>query len=72
VITDGDWHRIGLVSDGSNRILYVDDVQVASDAYDKGWLIGGLQIGAGKNLDPGTFWFGQIDDVRIYSEAITL
>ena len=71
VITDGNWHRIGLTWDGSNRILYVDDVQVASDTYDKGYLVGDLQIGAGKNLDPGTFWFGLIDDVRIYKRAIT-
>jgi hypothetical protein len=71
VITDGNWHRIGLVWDGSNRILYADAVEVASDTYDKGWLFGGLQIGAGMNLDPGTFWSGLIDDVRIYNRAIT-
>ncbi|MHC4192504.1 MAG: LamG-like jellyroll fold domain-containing protein [Planctomycetota bacterium] len=71
IITDGHWHRIGLVWDGINRILYVDDVQVASDTYDKGYLVGDLQIGAGKNLDPGTFWFGLIDDVRIYNRAIS-
>ena len=71
IITDGNWHWIGLTWDGSNRILYVEGVEVASDTYDKGWLIGGLQIGAGKNLDPGTFWFGLIDDVRIYDRAIT-
>jgi hypothetical protein len=29
VITDGDWHRVGLVWDGTNRVLYVDDVAVA-------------------------------------------
>jgi hypothetical protein len=43
----------------------------AADAYDKGFLLGDLQIGAGKNLDPSTFWFGLIDDVRIYDRAIT-
>jgi len=31
VITDGQWHRIGLVWDGSNRTLYVDGVVVADD-----------------------------------------
>ncbi|MHC4461988.1 MAG: LamG-like jellyroll fold domain-containing protein [Planctomycetota bacterium] len=71
VITDGNWHRIGLVWDGSNRILYVDDVQVASDTYSQGFLVGDLQVGAGKSLDPGTFWSGLIDDVRIYNQAIT-
>ena len=71
VITDGNWHRVGLVLDGSNRILYVDDVEVVSDICDKGMLSGELQIGAGKNLDPGTFWSGLIDDVRIYNRAVT-
>ena len=31
VIADGDWHHVGLTCDGSNRILYVDDVEVARD-----------------------------------------
>ena len=31
VITDGQWHRIGLVWDGTNRILYVDGIVVAED-----------------------------------------
>jgi hypothetical protein len=37
----------------------------------KGYLVGDLQIGAGKNLDPGSFFSGLIDDVRIYDRAIT-
>jgi hypothetical protein len=71
VITDGNWHRIGLVWDGSHRTLYVDDVEVAADKYDKGMLYGGLYIGAGKSLEPGTFWSGLIDDVHIYDRLIT-
>jgi hypothetical protein len=31
VITDGQWHRIGLVWDGSQRMLCVDGVTVAED-----------------------------------------
>ncbi len=27
VITDDNWHRVGFVWDGSQRILYVDDTQ---------------------------------------------
>jgi hypothetical protein len=30
----------------------------------------GLHIGAGKGLEPGTFWKGLIDDVRIYDRAV--
>lgn len=31
IITDGAWHRVGFTWDGSNRILYVDGVEVARD-----------------------------------------
>ena len=72
VITDGHWHRIGLVSDGSNRMLYVDDVEAAKDAQ-AGFeaTYGSLSLGAGTNLEPGSFFSGLIDDVRIYDRAIT-
>ena len=72
VITDGNWHRIALVWDGSHRTLYVDDVAVAEDtqtnleASDNG-----LYIGAGKAMEAGSFWSGLIDDVRIYNRAVT-
>jgi len=72
VITDGNWHRIGLVWDGSHRTLYVDDLAVAEDTQAN--LAGsenGLYIGAGKAMEPGTFWSGLIDDVRIYNRAVT-
>ncbi len=71
-ITDGDWHRIGLVWNGSSRTLYVDDVEVAKDTQiDLKSSNDGLHIGAGKNLDPGSFFSGLIDDVRIYNRAVT-
>ncbi len=72
VITDDSWHRVGLVWEGAARILYVDDVEVAGDV--QGNLAGtsaGLYIGAGKALEPGSFFSGLIDDVRIYSRAVT-
>jgi hypothetical protein len=70
-ITDGQWHRIGLVWDGSHRILYVDDVVVADDTQ-HGMVSSetGLYIGAGQALDSGTFFSGLIDDVRIYNRAV--
>jgi hypothetical protein len=72
VITDGAWHRVGFVWDGSNRILYVDDVEVARDVQPGlGSSKGGLYLGAGKNLEPGSFFSGLIDDVRIYNQAVS-
>jgi hypothetical protein len=71
VITDGNWHRVGLVCDGANRSLYVDDVLVATDTQSE--LVGsggGLNIGCGKSQAPGSFWAGLIDEVRIYNRAV--
>ncbi len=71
VITDGDWHRVGFVWDGSQRILYVDDVEVAKDTKTQlAGSTGDLYIGTGRNLDAGNFFSGLIDDIRIHSAAL--
>jgi hypothetical protein len=72
VITDGNWHRVGLVWDGSDRVLYADDAEVARDTQSGlETSEGGLYIGAGSTLDPAGFFSGLIDDVRIYNRAIS-
>lgn len=70
-IADGAWHRIGLTWDGRHRVLYVDDIEAARDtpASLQGSR-GDLHIGAGKDLAPGTFWSGLIDDVRVYDRVV--
>jgi hypothetical protein len=73
-ISDGQWHHIGFVWDGSYRILYYDGIQVAKDTAAQNPLKpadGGLHIGAGKTLSAGTFFSGLIDDVRIYDRALS-
>ena len=71
IITDGNWHRIGLVRDGLQRILYVDGIAVAQDTQE-GFvsLENGLYIGAGRSLETGSFFSGLIDDVRIYNRVV--
>jgi len=72
VITDGNWHRIGFVWDGSHRTLYVDGVVVAEDTQTGlQSSSNGLYIGTGKAMAPGTYWSGLIDDVRIYNRAVS-
>jgi Tol biopolymer transport system component len=69
VITDGKWHRIALVWDGADRILYVDGKEVARDPQpDLSVADGKCIIGAGSKT--GTGWSGLIDDVRIYSRVV--
>jgi hypothetical protein len=71
-LTDGRWHRIGLVWNGSRRALFVDSVKVAEDTEDGQGVFGsGLYIGVGKNYAPGTFFSGLIDDVRIYNRVVS-
>ncbi|MHC4175396.1 MAG: Kelch repeat-containing protein [Planctomycetota bacterium] len=72
IITDGNWHRVGFVWDSSDRILYVDDMEVARDTQ-SGLepSESGLYIGVGKNLEPDSFFSGLIDDVRMYDRAVT-
>lgn len=74
VITDGQWHHVGFVWDGSYRSLYVDGIEAARDTVAQNPLqsaTGGLRIGAGGNLEAGNFFSGLIDDVRIYNTALT-
>jgi hypothetical protein len=72
VITDEQWHRIGLVWDGLHRTLYVDGVVVAEDTQNELMSSNnGLYIGCGSNSTADTFFSGLIDDVRIYNVALT-
>jgi hypothetical protein len=71
VVTDGDWHRVGFLRDGDDRVLYVDGVEVARDTAETlESAEGGLHIGAASALEPGTFFSGMIDDIRIYNRAV--
>ena len=74
VVTDGQWHHVGLVydRDAMHRYLYVDGVEVAADTDYLGELNcdGGLYIGTDNNLDVGSFLSGLIDDVRIYRRVL--
>ena len=70
-ITDGAWHRVGFVWDGTNRILYVDDAEVTRDRQASlAASAGNLSIGAGSTMTATSFWSGLIDDVRIYDRAV--
>jgi hypothetical protein len=74
IITDGDWHRIGLVWDGSYRCLYVDGAKVANDTEPLSGLesaSSSLYIGVGKDYTAGTFFSGLIDDIRVYNRVVS-
>jgi hypothetical protein len=72
VITDGQWHRIGLVWNGSHRTLCVDGIAAADETWPglEGSQMG-IYIGVDKNYATGTFFSGLINDVRIYNRAVS-
>ncbi len=71
IITDDEWHEVGLEWDGKWRHLYVDDNEVAADDMALLGLenTGYLNIGTGKAFEDSTFWSGLIDDVRVYKQG---
>jgi hypothetical protein len=74
VITDGQWHHIGFVWDGSYRTLYVDGIEAAKDTVGLTELTsstGGMYIGVGKDRASTSFFSGLIDDIRIYKKALS-
>lgn len=73
IVTDKQWHRIGLVWDSSYRRLYADGVEVAHDSEPLPLLESSnrtLYFGVGKDYTTGTFYSGLIDDIRIYNRAV--
>ena len=73
-ISDGAWHYVGIVYDGSRRYLYADGFLVESDDSD---LSGPLEtcqeemhLGMDKNLGQN-YWSGTIDDLEIYNKALS-
>jgi carboxymethylenebutenolidase len=70
-IIDGRWHRVGVVWDGTTRALYIDDLLAGQDTQSGlAGSGGGLNLGCGAGLEPGTFFSGLIDDVRLYNRAV--
>jgi len=62
----------GLSWDGSERVLYVDDIEVARDSQTTlAPAADGLQIGTDSKRTITSFWSGLIDDVRIYSRVLS-
>jgi hypothetical protein len=66
----GVWHHIALTYDGATARLYADGLEVASGA--KTWNLVRSQARIGQQVnDLNEFWDGSVDDVRIYSHALS-
>ncbi len=71
VVTGDNWHRVGLIWDGVNRILCADGQEVAQEPLSSADLSeAALIIGGQSNFKPGTYLSGMIDDLRFYNRAV--
>jgi hypothetical protein len=70
-ITTGSWVHLVAVDDGSNRQIYIDGTQEASDA-NGGHTFGTVNWAIGRRENFGDFYHaGDIDDVRLYDKALS-
>jgi len=72
-LTDGNWHFLAAVRSGQLVILYADGVYQDSAVVDLGIIAGvaAMEIG-GKSKDHLDFFRGLLDDVAVYSRALSV
>ncbi len=65
-----EWYHTALTYDGTVARLYANGVEIASDEKDWGLTLNRARIGQQIN-DLSEFWDGTVDDVYIYSSALS-
>jgi hypothetical protein len=70
--TDGQWHSIVGLYDGSNITIFKDGILIGSKSQ-TGYIqvLGGGKLSIGSWSDRYEFFNGHIDDVRIYNRALS-
>ncbi|MDX2361600.1 MAG: FG-GAP-like repeat-containing protein [Crocinitomicaceae bacterium] len=67
--TDGNWHHIVAVYDGSNKYLYVDGLQIGMQAKTGNVNNGGVFHHLGRRPSGTEFFNGRMDDIRFWNTA---
>lgn len=70
VLSTNQWKHITMTYDGAQKIIYINGVQVSSEAA-TGTLAFGGQLWAGARSGPQEFFKGDIDDLKVYNYART-
>ncbi|MBL7932894.1 MAG: choice-of-anchor D domain-containing protein, partial [Bacteroidia bacterium] len=69
--TDGNWHHIAAVYDGSTKRLYVDGVQAGLETKSGSIVTGAVVHSLGRANYYGEFFKGTMDEVRYWNVART-
>jgi hypothetical protein len=71
-VNDGQWHHVAGVYNGSQKLLYIDGALDASADSTGSILASTYNVNIGENNQAtGRYFDGLIDDVRIYSRALS-
>ncbi|MFM8551978.1 MAG: LamG domain-containing protein, partial [Nitrospiraceae bacterium] len=73
-ITDGVWHHIAATRSGtapSTFKIYVDGVLKGTDSNVNNTVPALTRLRVGASFGPGSYFNGQIDDVRVYNQALS-
>jgi hypothetical protein len=65
----GDWHHIALTYDGITAKMYADGMEVI--VATKNWNLVLDKAYIGRQVNGLQYWNGEIDDVRIYNDALS-
>jgi len=72
---DGQWHYAVVTNSGTNVVLYIDGVQVASKATSGAspeQNTKPFRVGANARVDPPTnFFTGEVDEIRVWNDDLT-
>lgn len=69
-VNDGTWHFIAAVNDGATTHVYVDGQLGDTYLENVGSTFSGITVG--RIASGRAYWVGAIDDVRVYSRALSL
>jgi hypothetical protein len=71
-VNDGGWHYVVTTWDGSTKNLYVDGTLDSSGSVSGPLATNSYDLAIGENLEaPGRSWDGSIDEVTLYTKALS-
>jgi hypothetical protein len=68
-LTDGNWHHLVITESGSTITIYIDGVSAGSGSANNRTGVNTIKLGSYDGS--GSFWNGNIDQVRFFSKALS-
>ena len=70
-VADQSWHHFAIVYTGSETQIYWDGVLAGTSGQTLTGPVGPTQLGSSSNLSTTEGWIGALDEVALYSDALS-